>query len=84
MIKYSYKTEKSILDDVRITKSNKDGMYIYNVGSAKEKNIYILKAIVYNKPFGMSRKYIHFNKMFRDYNESILKKDDGIVQTTNI
>ena len=42
-----------------------------------------LIALVYNKPFGMNRKYNNLRKTFRDYNnDALLDKDDGIVQTT--
>ena len=46
-------------------------------------NILKLIALVYNKPFGMNRKYNNLRKTFRDYNnDALLDKDDGIVQTT--
>lgn len=39
--------------------------------------------LVYDSPFGMSRKYNKIRATFRDYNRDILlsKLDDGIVQT---
>ena len=47
------------------------------------KGILKLIALVYNKPFGMNRKYNNLRKTFRDYNnDALLDKDDGIVQTT--
>lgn len=39
-------------------------------------NVYKLMAIIYNKPFGMYRKYNHLREMFRDYNKS--NQDDFI------
>lgn len=75
---------KLYMEDIGIGKSKDGNGIIYNVGSAKIKNIYILRAIVYDKPFGMARKFNHFNEMFRDCYGSILEKDNGTVQTTNI
>lgn len=47
------------------------------------KDLLKLIALVYNKPFGMNRKYNNLRKTFRDYNnDALLDKDDGIVQTT--
>ena len=41
-----------------------------------------LQLFVYNKPFGMSRKYKSLRTTFRDYNhDALLDKDDCIVQT---
>ena len=38
----------------------------------KEDNIIKLIVLCYDKPFGMSRKYKHLRKMFRDYNKDSL------------
>lgn len=58
---------------------------LYRIDTANQYNILKLIAIVYNKPFGMMRKYNLLRKTFRDYNnDALLDKDDGIVQTTTI
>ena len=58
---------------------------LYRIETANQYNILKLIAIVYNKPFGMNRKYNYLRKTFRDYNsDALLDKDDGIVQTTTI
>lgn len=68
------------MEDVAIRKSNNE---IYRIETANQYNILKLIALVYNKPFGMNRKYNNLRKTFRDYNnDALLDKDDGIVQTT--
>ena len=58
---------------------------IWRVETSNQYNILKLIALVYNKPFGMNRKYNELRKTFRDYNKDVLlDKDDGIVQTTTI
>lgn len=58
---------------------------IWKVETSNQYNILKLIALVYNKPFGMNRKYNELRKTFRDYNKDVLlDKDDGIVQTTTI
>lgn len=58
---------------------------IWRVETSNQYNILKLIALVYNKPFGMNRKYNELRKTFRDYNkDALLDKDDGIVQTTTI
>lgn len=55
---------------------------LYRIETANQYNILKLIALVYNKPFGMNRKYNNLRKTFRDYNnDALLDKDDGIVQT---
>ena len=70
------------MEDIRI-KVAESG--IYRIDTANQYNILKLIALVYNKPFGMNRKYNYLRKTFRDYNsDTLLDKDDGIVQTTTI
>lgn len=58
---------------------------IWRVETSNQYNILKLIALVYNKPFGMNRKYNELRKTFRDYNKDVLlDKDDGIAQTTTI
>ncbi len=58
---------------------------IWRIETSNQYNILKLIALVYNKPFGMNRKYNELRKTFRDYNKDVLlDKDDGIVQTTTI
>lgn len=57
---------------------------LYRIETANQFNILKLIAIVYNKPFGMNRKYIEIRKTFRDYNKDFFignNEIDGIVQT---
>lgn len=70
---------KMFMKDIRIsiTKTN-----LFRIETAQTANILKLIALSYDKPFGMSRKYTLLQKMFRDYNNDILKQDNGIVQTT--
>ena len=68
------------MDDISI-KISSEGLY--RIETANQYNILKLIALVYNKPFGMNRKYNNLRKTFRDYNnDALLDKDDGIVQTT--
>ena len=70
------------MDDIAIRMSESG---LYRIETANQYNILKLIAIVYNKPFGMNRKYSYLRKTFRDYNsDALLDKDDGIVQTTTI
>ena len=70
------------MDDIAIRISENG---LYRIETANQYNILKLIAIVYNKPFGMNRKYNYLRKTFRDYNsDALLDKDDGIVQTTTI
>lgn len=45
---------------------------IYSVETYKKDNMIKILSLVYNKPFGMNRKYEKFRKMFRDYNGNFL------------
>lgn len=68
------------MDDISIRISSEG---LYRIETANQYNILKLIALVYNKPFGMNRKYNSLRKTFRDYNnDALLDKDDGIVQTT--
>lgn len=68
------------MDDISI-RINNEGLY--RIETANQYNVLKLIALVYNKPFGMNRKYNNLRKTFRDYNnDALLDKDDGIVQTT--
>lgn len=67
------------MEDMVIRASNEG---LYRIETANQYNILKLIALVYNKPFGMNRKYNNLRKTFRDYNnDALLDKDDGIVQT---
>ena len=56
---------------------------LWRIETSNQYNILKLIALVYNKPYGMNRKYNILRKTFRDYNsDALLNKDDGIVQTT--
>jgi hypothetical protein len=73
-------TNDFFMEDIHI-RQNEDGFY--RIETANQYNILKLIALVYNKPFGMNRKYNNLRKTFRDYNnDTLLDKDDGIVQTT--
>ena len=72
-------TKDFFMDDIHI-RQNENG--IYRIETANQYNILKLIALVYNRPFGMNRKYNELRKTFRDYNnDALLDKDDGIVQT---
>lgn len=61
-------------------RQNEQGLW--RIETSNQYNILKLIALVYNKPFGMNRKYNILRKTFRDYNsDTLLDKDDGIVQT---
>ena len=71
--------DKFFMEDIAIRISNEG---LYRIETANQYNILKLIALVYNKPFGMNRKYNNLRKTFRDYNnDALLDKDDGIVQT---
>lgn len=57
--------EKLFMKDVTIHQRHND---IWIVETALQYNIYKLIALVYDKPFGMNRKYEFLRKTFRDYN----------------
>lgn len=55
---------------------------LFKLETANQQDMLKLMALVYDTPFGMSRKYNKLRETFRDYNRDILfTKDDGIVQT---
>lgn len=73
-------TDIFFMDDIHCRQAESG---IWRIDTSNQYNILKLIALVYNKPFGMNRKYTELRKMFRDYNKDILlDKDDGIVQTT--
>lgn len=73
-------TYRFFMEDIHIHQTVQG---IYRIETANQYNILKLIAIVYNKPFGMSRKYKELRTTFRDYNhDALLDKDDCIVQTT--
>lgn len=41
---------------------------LWRIDTANQLNILKLISLVYNRPYGMARKYEHIRKMFRDYN----------------
>lgn len=49
---------------------NENGLW--EVMSANQRNIRILDTLIYDKPYGMARKYNKLKKMFRDYNKDNL------------
>lgn len=55
---------------------------IWVLETSNQYNILKLISLVYNKPFGMSRKYKILRKTFRDYNSDPLLEGDCIVHTT--
>ena len=74
-------TEKFFMEDIHV-RLQKDSQ-MWRIETANQYNILKLIAIVYNKPFGMNRKYTELRKTFRDYNrDALITRDDGIVQTT--
>ena len=76
-------TDRFFMDDIH--KRQNPESKIWRIETSNQYNILKLIALVYNKPFGMNRKYNELRKTFRDYNKDILlDKDDGIVQTTTI
>lgn len=75
-------TKRFFMDDIHIRKNERG---LYRIETSHQHNILKLIALVYNKPYGMNRKYNLLRKTFRDYNnDALLDKDDGIVQTTTI
>lgn len=74
-------TNRFFMNDIHIRQADSG---IYRIETADQFNIYKLIAAVYNKPFGMQRKYKLLRKTFRDYNRVSLLEENGIVQTTTI
>lgn len=58
--------------DMRVTDI---GGGMYRIETANQQNILKLISIVYDKPYGMSRKYTKLRKMFRDYNSDLLLEE---------
>lgn len=68
------------MDDIHLRVSSHG---LWRLETSNQYNILKLIALIYNRPFGMNRKYHDLRKTFRDYNnDTLLDKDDGIVQTT--
>ena len=68
------------MEDIHKRQSNAG---LWRIETSNQYNILKLIALVYNKPYGMNRKYNILRKTFRDYNsDALLDKDDGIVQAT--
>lgn len=74
---YNVLTTKFFMTDIHIRKNEQN---LYRIETANQFNILKLIALVYDKPFGMQRKYTELRKTFRDYNKDFLL-EDGIVQT---
>lgn len=71
---------KLFMVDIHV-RQNEHGLW--RIETANQNNILKLISLVYDKPFGMNRKYTLLRQTFRDYNKDVLLyKDDGIVQTT--
>lgn len=70
---------KFFMTDIHV-RQNEYGLW--RIETANQNNILKLISLVYDKPFGMNRKYTLLRQTFRDYNKDILLLDDGIVQTT--
>ena len=70
---------KLFMIDIHV-KQNEFGLW--RIETANQHNILKLISLVYDRPFGMNRKYTLLRKTFRDYNKDVLLEDDGIVQTT--
>ena len=62
---------KLFLQDIRVEQNNY-GMF--TIRTAHTQNILKIICLVYNKPFGMSRKYNHIRTLFRDYNGNFLEE----------
>lgn len=72
--------KRFFMQDIHIRQSSEG---LWRLETSNQYNILKLIAIVYNQPYGMSRKYLKLRKTFRDYNsDALLNKDDCIVQTT--
>lgn len=75
-------TTNLFMEDIHIRQREQDN--IYKIDTANQYNIFKLIAIVYNKPFGMFRKYSELRKTFRDYNKDFFIEEKCIVQTPTI
>ena len=75
-------TNRFFLEDLHIRQRDEG---LYRIETANQYSILKLIALVYNKPFGMLRKYNLLRKTFRDYNKDcLLDETDGIVQTPTL
>ena len=70
--------KKLFFKDLNLVKTTDN---LFKLHSALNYNIQILITLIYNKPYGMNRKYEKLRKTFRDYNRTSLV-EEGIVQTT--
>lgn len=68
-------TEKLFLKNIKI--HGRERAYV--IETYKKENIEKIISLVYDKPFGMSRKYNKIRKMFNDYNMDLSDREDGIV-----
>lgn len=60
--------KRFFMEDTHIKQSSINNIWI--VETSLQTNIFKLMAIVYDRPYGMSRKYNCLREMFRDYNKS--------------
>lgn len=56
------------MKDIQVNKTQDD---MWKVETAQEDNINILRILIYNKPYGMARKYNKLRETLNDYNRSI-------------
>lgn len=61
--------KKLFLKDIVVRKEREN---FFSFQTANQENILKLISIVYNRPFGMERKYLKIREMFRDYNRDNL------------
>lgn len=62
-------TNRLFMKDIRKYQTENN---LYKIETANQENILKLIVLCYDKPFGMSRKFLHLQKMFRDYNSDLL------------
>lgn len=67
-------TNKLFMVDLRVSQDNRG---LWKIETANQYNIQKLIALVYDKPFGMSRKYEQIRKTFRDYNNASPLEERG-------
>ena len=63
---------KMYMKDIRVSIDKNN---LYRIETANQDNILKLITLSYDKPFGMSRKYINLRRMFRDYNSDFLLRN---------
>lgn len=61
-------TTKLFLNHVTMNKTE----HLYVIGTAHSEDMLKVRALIYNKEFGMNRKYKEFKETFRDYNRNLL------------